>query len=232
MHSHDAVPAASVYRQALGEAFGDLTPVMQRYFGPIPHGSVGVGEGTYEVVGSRYGRVARPLLRWSARHLALFPESGRDVRFVVENRPLPDGALAGTRWFGFPGATRVMVDTMRAVDGAVVERLGRRGGLEVRLEPAVEGGGMTLRSRALAWRARRLRIPLPPLARVEVRERDDPRAPEGQLVDVRLRMPVLGEVFRYRGAFSYRIVDAGDSTAAVSAALPTLSMWLTENFPT
>lgn len=223
--------AASVYQRALGDSFAELSPVMQRYFGPIPAGHVGVGEGVYEVVGSRYRRLAAPLLRWSARHDVLFGEAGRNVRFVVENRPLPDGGLRGTRWFGFPGSVRVMRDTIHADGAGLLERLGRRGGLEVGLIAQVDRGGMVLRSRSLAWRVRGGRIRLPPVAAVEVRERDDPGRSGMQRVDVRLRMPILGEVFRYTGSFSYRIVPAGDTAATVSPGLPTLSMWLTENSP-
>jgi hypothetical protein len=223
--------AGSVYQRALGDAFAGLSPVMQRYFGPLPAGHVGVGEGVYEVVGSRYRRLAAPLLRWSARHDVLFREAGRNVRFVVENRPLPDGGLRGTRWFGFPGSVRVMRDTIHADGAGLLERLGRRGGLEVGLVARVDRGAMVLRSRSLAWRVRGRRIRLPPVATVEVRERDDPAGGGRQRVDVRLRMPFLGEVFRYSGAFAYRIVPANGTVPTVSPALPTLSMWLTENSP-
>ncbi|MFJ6679277.1 hypothetical protein ACIQLK_09135 [Microbacterium sp. NPDC091382] len=59
-----------------------------------------------------------------------------------------------------------------------------------------------------------------------------PYRPGGrQRVDVRLGMLLLGEVFRYPGSFSYRIVRGDDSGSGVSAALPTLSMWLTQNSP-
>ncbi|MFS0867317.1 DUF4166 domain-containing protein [Microbacterium sp. 179-B 1A2 NHS] len=118
---------------------------MRRYFGPVPEGCVGVGEGVYGVAGSRLGRWAGPALAWSARRGVLFPESGRDVPFVVENTPDPSGALRGARWFAFPGVTRVMID---------------------------------------------------------------------------------------EGSFTYRIVSADGSGLPVSAAVPRLSSWLTENGPT
>ncbi|MEW2011966.1 MULTISPECIES: DUF4166 domain-containing protein [Microbacterium] len=52
-----------------------------------------------------------------------------------------------------------------------------------------------------------------------------------QRVDVRLRMPLLGEVFRYSGTFVYRILPERGTVPAVSPGLPTLSMWLTQNSP-
>ncbi|MCM3696792.1 DUF4166 domain-containing protein [Microbacterium oleivorans] len=229
MTSGERDAALSVYERVLGAEVETLPPVLRRYFGAIPDGHVGVGEGVYSVVGSRYRRVAGALLRWSARHDVLFPEGGRDVPFVVENRIGPDGSLEGTRWFGFPRVTRVMRDTMRADRGAIVERLGRRGGLEVRLSASATPRGMVLRSRRLAWWVRGIRVPLPPLAGVEVRESDAGGGRQG--VDVRLRMPLVGEVFRYSGTFAYRIVRESDSGPAVSPGLPTLSMWLTQNSP-
>ncbi|CAL4859860.1 DUF4166 domain-containing protein [Microbacterium sp. MM2322] len=230
MTTDDAGAPASVYQRALGSTFAELSPALQRYFGEIPAGHVGVGEGVYDIVGSRYRRRAASLLRWSARHEVLFPEIGRDIPFVIENRPLT-GRLAGSRWFGFPGRVRVMRDTMHTAGDEIVERLGRRGGLEVRLTPRVEDGGMVLRSRGLAWRVRGIRVPLPRVAAVEVRESEDPAEAGRQRVDVRLRMLLLGEVFRYSGSFAYRIVPEDDTVAAVSPALPTLSMWLTQNSP-
>jgi hypothetical protein len=53
------------------------------------------------------------------------------------------------------------------------------------------------------------RLPLPRFARVVVTERPDPRGDSGQRVDVRIRVPLLGEVFRYAGTFTYR-VEAGN----------------------
>ncbi|WP_405375870.1 MULTISPECIES: DUF4166 domain-containing protein [unclassified Microbacterium] len=125
-----------------------------------------------------------------------------------------------------------MRDTMRCRDAEIVERLGRRGGLEVRLALRIHRGGMVLRSRSLAWRVRGVRIPLPPVARVEVRERGADGSEGRQRVDVRIRMPIVGDVFVYRGSLVYRIVPATDTVPAVSETLPTLSMWLTENSPT
>ena len=229
MDSEGREHAASVYERAVGPGIRSLPQVLRRYFGPVPEGHVGVGEGVYEIVGSRYRRTAGALLRWSARHDVLFPESGRDIPFVVENRAAADGTLRAMRWFGFPRATRVMRDTMHVDGGEIVQRLGRRGGLEVRLAARASAEGMLLRSRRLAWRIRGLRVPLPRIAGVEVRETEDGNG--RQRVDVRLRMPLLGEVFRYSGTFVYRIVPQRGTVPAVSPALPTLSMWLTQNSP-
>jgi len=206
----DGGSGVSVYHRALGAEFARLPPLLQRYFGPIPAGAVGIGEGWYTSAGYRGPRWLRPALRLSARRDVLFPEAAEDVPFTVENRMRCD-VLQGERTFALPGVTRRMVDAMTAAGpGVIVDRLGRRGGLEVRLRPSVQPGGLRLTSTAVAIRVARVRIPLPPLARVVVDERVEPDAPRIQHVDVRVRVVLLGEVFRYTGSFVYRIRTAGE----------------------
>lgn len=42
----------SVYQAVLGARFTELDPRLRAYFGPIPAGTVGTGEGTFEVAGA------------------------------------------------------------------------------------------------------------------------------------------------------------------------------------
>lgn len=195
----------SVYQRVLGSAFDELSPSLRRYFGPIAPGAVGRGEGVYDTAGSRLA-LLRPVLALLARRDVLFPERGHDVPFRVENRPDADG-LAAVRTFRFPHAVRRTRDRMEVRDGRLVDRIGRRGGLEVTLDARVRDGGMRLTSTSLAWRVRSLRVPLPHLARVTV---DETASGTRQRVDVRIRVPVLGEVFRYAGEFSYRVEPAAE----------------------
>lgn len=197
----------SVYEQVLGERFAQLSPALRRYFGPIPPGHVGIGEGAYETVGPRW-RILRPVLHVLAARDVLFPERGADVPLAVENRYDAAGALRAVRTFHLPRRERRMVDAMRVERGVLVDRLGRRGGLEVELVAEVEDGGLALASRAIAWRIGRLRVPLPPVASVQVRERVDARTGL-QRVDARVRVALLGEAFRYTGAFAYRLEPDG-----------------------
>lgn len=211
----------SLYAHALGAQFSRLEPVLQRYFGPIPPGFVGRGRGTFSFVGSSRPRLLHLPLVLLARHRILFPERGRDIPFCVENRATSEGGLRGVRRFHFATRSRIMQDVMRVgSDRVIVERLGRRGELEVSLAASVVGGGMRLRSQSLALRLRRTRIPLPHLIRVVVSEDVDPADPDGQLVDVRLTAVMLGEVFRYTGSFHYRIEhDDGQCLPGVGAPL-------------
>lgn len=196
--------SASVYQQVLGVRFSGLHPTLRRYFGEVPAGCVGRGEGRYAIAGSRW-RILRPALRALAARDVLFPERATGVGLRVENRSDADGTLRAVRTFVFPRIERRMVDAMRVERGTLIDRLGARGGLEVALDATVRGGGLALTSRSLAWRVGALRVPLPPIARVRVTERADEAG--RQHVDVRVRSVLLGEVFRCTGTFAYRIVQ-------------------------
>ncbi|AXA96905.1 DUF4166 domain-containing protein [Microbacterium sp. PM5] len=189
----------SVYQKVLGLRFADLDPRLRVYFGPIPPGAVGAGEGTFEVAGARIA-LLRPVFVVLAWRRVLFPENEQEVPFSVRNERGPDGTLRAVRTFRFRRRERVMLDSMQAVEGAIVDRLGRRGGLEVRLTAAVIDGGLRLRSDRLAWRIAGRRIPLPPFAQVVV----DERITDGlQRVDAVVRLRGIGTAFRYRGSFTY-----------------------------
>ena len=189
---------ASVYERVLGERIGELDPDLRRYFGELPAGMVGRGSGVYEVAGSRV-RVARPVLAWLARRQVLFPEYGHSIPFTVENR----GDRAARRTFTFPRITRVMVDEMSVVDGSLRDRLGRHGGLEVEFTLQVRDAALHMRSRRQWLRLGPLRFRMPGLVRVVLVE----TAVGGgrQRVDVRMTAPLLGEVFRYAGEFTYAV---------------------------
>jgi hypothetical protein len=199
---------ASVYERVLGDRVRDLDPGLQAYFGELPAGTQGRGVGTYDVAGSRHRWLA-PALAWLAWRRVLFPEYGHGIPFEVVNTPRGDG-LTARRSFDFPVRTRVMVDAMSVVDGALHDRLGRRGGLEVELALDVVDGGLRMRSRRQWLHLGPLRVRMPGLVRVTLSE-----TAEGgrQRVDVRMTAPLLGQVFRYAGTFVYTVSTSDPSTA-------------------
>jgi len=202
----EAVATPSIYQQALGSRFAQLDPGLHAYFGAVPTGSAGVGRGVFRVAGSRVA-LLRPVFAVMAWRGILFPDSDHDVPFTVVNVAASDGSLRATRTFEFRRRTRRMYDRMVADGSRLVDRLGRRGGLEVALSAEVFDGRLRLTSERLAAHVRRVRLPLPHWARVTIEERWTGGL---QDVDVRIRMPLLGEVFRYAGSFTFEHVPISD----------------------
>ena len=207
----------SVYERVLGDAIDGLDPGLRRYFGALPQGSVGVGHGVFAVAGSRL-RALWPVWRLLAWRRVLFPEFGHRVKFTVVNTAQPDGSLTAVRTVAFGARRRVMLDRMTVERGMLVDRIGRRGGLEVILDVTVEVGALRLSSRRIGLRLGRVCLPLTRFAGVTVHERAacpaGTGAPPAQAVDVRITMPMLGEVFRYAGTFTYAVVPVADPDAA------------------
>lgn len=197
----------SVYERVLGDRVADLHPRLRRYFGSIPEGFEGVGEGVYREAGLR-NCLLRPVFALLARGRIAFPEYGRGVRFTIRNAPGPGGVRHAVRSFAFPSATREMTDSMRVVDGRLIDRVGSRGRVEVELDLLVCDGRMQMRSRRIALRVAGLRLPLPPLVKLVIEERASSTDPGAQHVDVRMIAPVLGEIYGYRGTFTYDLRPA------------------------
>lgn len=122
----EGIDDKSVYERVLGPTFARLDPQLRVYFGRIPQGFEGVGEGVYEEAGLRL-RLLRPLFSLLGRWHVAFAEHGDCVPFTIRNTPAPDGSLHAVRTFRFPAATREMTDTMRVVDGRLRDRVGSRG---------------------------------------------------------------------------------------------------------
>lgn len=199
---------ASVYERVLGDRLRDLDPGLRAYFGELPEGAQGRGTGTYEVAGSRHRWLA-PVLAWLAWRQVLFPEYGHGIPFEVVNTPRGDH-LTARRTFAFPRRTRVMVDAMSVVDGALHDRLGRRGGLEVEFAVDVVDGGLRMRSGRQWLHLGPLRVRMPGLVGVTLSET---AAGSRQRVDLRMTAPLLGEVFRYAGTFVYTVSTSDPPTA-------------------
>ena len=170
-----------------------LDPRLRRYFGEIPAGSVGVGRGVFDIVGTPK-RWLWPVLWVLGRQGVVFPAWSRDVPFTVVNRP-DAGALHGIRTFHFAGGDRAMVDS---ISPTLVDSLGTRGQYRATLRGAVENGALHLWSTGLRYRG--IRIP----GRVDVTERSDG---DLQHVAVAITAPIVGRVYEYSGHFSYEIME-------------------------
>ena len=170
-----------------------LDPRLRTYFGEIPAGSIGVGRGVFDVVGTPK-RWLWPVLWVLGRQGVVFATWSRDVPFTVVNRP-DSGWLHGIRTFHFTPGDRSMVDS---ISPELVDSLGTRGQYRATLRGAVEAGALHLWSTSLRYRG--IRVP----GRVDVTERTDGAL---QHVAVTITAPVVGRVYEYSGHFSYEIME-------------------------
>ncbi len=196
-----------------------LHPRLRAYFGAIPSGHVGRGDGVFDVVGTPR-RWLWPVLALFARDAVMFPVWERQVPFTVENRPARVGrgsslearvAVRAHRTFHLRSGDRTMVDAITAEPDGLVDHLGRHGRVSARLRVEVDAdgpdaGALRLVSTRVTFRALGRGWSLPALIapRVTLTERFDDEA-DLQRVSLVLTAPIVGTLYRYEGAFRYVI---------------------------
>ncbi|MCO1581032.1 DUF4166 domain-containing protein [Crossiella sp. SN42] len=206
----------SIFRKALGEDFDRLHPQLRRRFGfSAADGVACVGEGVMEEIW-RGSAFTVPFLRLGATRNILFPETGRDVPFVIENYAYLDDfgrdTVTFVRTFELGGGLRRRFDATMvhsARRGRVVDYLGTHQHVAVDLDLSVDSrGGLVIRSGEQRLRAGLLdlRVPRALLARAEVREWYDEQAGEFR-IEVRVASSWAGPLFGYRGRFTARYWD-------------------------
>lgn len=198
----------SPYTRALGDRAADLHPVLRRYFGGVPDGLVGIGEGVFHRVGTPR-RMLWPVLRLLERRGVVVACWERNVPFRIENRTIAGRAL-GEREFQLPGRSWTMRDAVAATPGGrVVDELGEPGLVAACFDLDVRDGALRMRSRAIGFRLGRIRVRMPRLLSpvVELTERfDDAR--QRQCISLTITAPVIGRIYEYDGDFTYRIEGA------------------------
>jgi hypothetical protein len=214
-------------RTVAPEVLARLHPRLRTYFGPIPAGHVGRGEGVFTMVGTPR-RWLWPVLAVLARDGVLFPVWEHDVPFTVANRPVRVGrgdpgngqeaqlAVRARRTFRFRSGDRTMVDAIAAGPRGLVDHLGRRGRVSADLRAEVDAHGpdagvLRLVSTRVSFRAlgREWSLPAALSPRVTLTERFDDEA-DRQRVSLVLSAPILGTLYRYEGAFRYAIAPGQD----------------------
>lgn len=194
----------SPYERALGSRVDELHPVLRRYFAAIPPGSVGIGEGVFDRFGTER-RWLRPLLAAAKRCRVIVPGMHREVPFRVENRT-EAGRQTATRTMYFDDGAWSMVDAVSVARSGVVDVLGKPSIVDAEFDVDVVDGGLRLRSRRVALRLGRLRVPMPKAVRpvIALSERFDDEIGR-QRVDLVVDVPMIGRAYEYTGTFTYRI---------------------------
>jgi hypothetical protein len=199
----------SIYQRALGPDFARLHPRLQARFGfTSADGVASIGRGVMEDVWK--GRwFTEPFLRLGARRHIMFPETGRDVPFTVENYAFVDRfgreTVAWIRTFGARRRTRRFDAYMIYSEArhGIVDYLGSHEHLAVDLDLSVDdAGGLRLRSGAQRFYEGVLGFRFPMLFSgvADVREWYDDAAGCFRIA-VDVRNPVWGPLFGYRGRF-------------------------------
>ncbi|KJQ54451.1 DUF4166 domain-containing protein [Microbacterium sp. SA39] len=195
----------SPYERALGERLLDLHPRLQNYFRAIPDGSVGVGDGVFDRVGTPR-RWLWPILRVLERRGVVPACWEHGVPFRVENRTIASRAI-GERTFQLRRGPWIMRDAVALTrHGRVVDELGEPGLVAACFDVETRDGALELTSRSVGLRLGRLRLRMPRALSPVVRliERFDD-AVGRQIVDLTIDAPLVGRVYEYRGHFCYRI---------------------------
>lgn len=200
----DHVPQ-SPYLRALGEHRVQLHPALREYFSAVPRGSLGVGEGVFERIGTPR-RWLWPILAMLQRHGVAHAGWHHDVPFTVRNRTIAGKAI-GARTLHLPDGDWTMKDAVGArPHGRVLDQLGEPTTLAVVFGVSVDGDALALRSTTVGIRFGRMRIRLPKLLAPVVRLRESAEKQAGrQRVSLTVDMPVIGRLYEYEGTFSYAV---------------------------
>jgi len=209
----------SIYQRALGSDFDRLHPQIQRRFGfSSTDGVASIGRGVMdEVWRGRFYTV--PFLYVGTWRRIMFPETGRDIPFTIENYAfIDDFGRETVSWLRtFESSRRRRFDAYMVYSeerGRVVDYLGSHEHLAVDIDLSVdEEGGLRLRSGAQRFYEGVLGFPFPMLfsGTADVREWfDDSTGRFRIVVDIRNR--VWGRLFGYSGSFNveWRDVAPGD----------------------
>jgi hypothetical protein len=199
------------WARALGDRVTELSPALQAYFGGVPEGSRGVGEGVFTRVGTPR-RILWPLLAILGRWNVVWPGWEQQVPFTVINVSTPHG-LVSQRKFHFAKGDRTMTDRILFTPRGLRQRLGTGERLAVALRVEPDADGLRITSDRVGIRILGLRFSLPAAwsPRITAQERT---LPDGrQHVSLTLDAPVLGRLYEYAGAFSYRIEPIAPHTA-------------------
>jgi len=213
----------SIFARALGADFVRLHPHLRRRFGFDSADRLAcVGTGVMDRVWRGRGIVLPFLAAGTTRHI-LFPETGHDIPFTIENYAYVDGygreTVTFVRTFEVAGHRRRRFDATMVYSGrsgTVIDFLGTHQHLAVELALGVDDrGGLRIRSRAPRFRHG---VPCPAVLAglADVREWYDEPADRFR-IRVSVTNPRLGPVFGYEGSFTVSYLDT--RVAPVPAAV-------------
>ena len=204
----------SIYQRVLGSDFDRLHPQIQRRFGfTSQDGVASIGRGVMDEVwkGQFY---TLPFLYVGTWRRIMFPETGREIPFTVENYAFADDfgreTVSWVRTFQSRRTRRFDAYMIYSeARGRIVDYLGSHEHLAVDLDLSVdEEGGLCLRSgeqrfyEGWIW----FRFPMLFSGIAEVREWYDDKCDCFRII-VEVRNKTWGRLFGYRGRFDVEWLD-------------------------
>ena len=199
---------SSIYQRALGSDFNRLHPQIQRRFGFSSADNVAaVGRGVMEEIWKgRFYTV--PFLYVGTWRRIMFPETGRDIPFTIENYAFVDSfGRENVSWIRtFQSRRTRRFDAYMIYSdarGCIVDYLGSHEHLAVDIELSVdEQGGLRLRSGAQRFYEGPLSFTFPMLFSgiADVHEWYDEKTERFRIV-VDVHNKTWGPLFGYRGSF-------------------------------
>ena len=207
----------SIYRRALGSDFERLHPQIQRRFGLSSAGGIAaIGRGVMDEIwkGSFY---TIPFLYLGTWRRIMFPETGREVPFTIENYPFVDRfgreAVSWIRTFQSTRTRRFDAYMIYSESrGCIVDYLGSHEHLAVDIDLSVDReGGLCLRSGSQRFYEGPIAFGFPMALSgiANVREWYDDEAKRFRIV-VDVRNSRWGRLFGYRGSFDVEWRRVGD----------------------
>lgn len=199
------VENVSPYARVLGEHRAHLHPQLRTYFDTIPQSHVGIGTGTFDVVGSRRWWLA-PVL-WLLERRYVLPRGWHtNVPFRVVNRTVAGRAVA-ERTLALNDRVFTMRDSVAMTpSGGLVDTLGAPPTVATVFDVTVTDGALHLTSTRIGLRLGPVRVRLPNwiAPRVHLTERF---SGDTQLISLTLDVPAIGRVYEYSGSFIYRLEE-------------------------
>lgn len=198
----------SIYARALGNEFHRLHPQLQRRFGfSSSDGVASIGRGVmHQIWKGRF--YTEPFLHLGTCRHIMFPETGTDIPFTIENYAFVDRfgreTVSWVRTFETPRPRRFDAYMVYSQDrGRIVDYLGSHEHLAVDIDLSVDAdGGLRLRSGAQRFYEGLIgfSFPLTFSGIAEVREWYDDDA-QCFRISVSVHNRVLGPLFGYNGSF-------------------------------
>ena len=215
---------SSIYQRVLGSDFSRLHPQIQRRFGFSSADKVAsIGRGVMEEVWKgRFYTI--PFLYLGTWRRIMFPETGRDIPFTIENYAFVDQfgreTVSWVRSFQSRRARRFDAYMIYSEERkCIVDYLGSHEHLAVDIDLSVdEEGGLRLRSGGQRFYEGPLafKFPMGFSGIADVREWYDEKAKRFR-ISVSVRNERWGPLFGYRGSFEveWRTVELGEVPAHI-----------------